>query len=97
MFAELLALHEEMIAQLRLERAEKVGSVEFLTSMIEQHEATAALLRAKLEDLNVDPARDDAIIITGEASSAAAKSQVTKFAQGTRGAETVRNNMTVKR
>jgi len=48
LLAELLTLHEEMIGQLCLERLESVGSADFLTAMIEQHEKTAAMLRAKL-------------------------------------------------
>lgn len=96
MVAELLALHEEMIVQLRLERLEVVGCGDFLTGMIDQHEKTAALLRAKLENRPADASDDGVIVITGEASSAAQKSLVTKFAQGARGVNSVRNEMTVK-
>lgn len=49
MLAELLALHEEMIEQLSLERLGAAGSAGFLTDMIEQHEKTAAALRARLK------------------------------------------------
>ena len=96
MLAELLALHEEMIVQLRLERHGVVGSADFLTGMIEQHEKTAAMLRARLENRLADASDEGVIVITGEASSAAQKSLVTKFAQGARGVTSVRNNMTVK-
>jgi hypothetical protein len=48
MLSELLYLHEEMIAQLCLERLEVVSNAEFLSGMIDQHEAAAALLRAQL-------------------------------------------------
>lgn len=46
--AELLALNEEMIEQLCLERVTSVGRADFLTGMINQHEKTAALLRTQL-------------------------------------------------
>jgi hypothetical protein len=39
-------LHEEMIAQLRLDRLSIVGTTDFLRSMIAQHEGAAAMLRA---------------------------------------------------
>ena len=50
MLAELLALHDEMVEQLRLERRGGADHAGFLAGMIEQHEKTAALLRAKLEN-----------------------------------------------
>jgi osmotically-inducible protein OsmY len=96
MLAELLVLHEEMIVQLRLERMGAAGSVEFLTGMIEQHEKTAAMLRAKLEQHDAGAITDGLILITGEASSETDKLLVTKSAEGTSGANSVRNNMTVK-
>jgi hypothetical protein len=96
MLAELLVLHEEMIAQLRLERLGAVGCVDFLTGLIEQHEKTAAMLRAKLEQHDAGAITDGLIVITGEASSDATKSLVTKSAEGAGGANVVRNNMTVK-
>jgi hypothetical protein len=49
MLAEFVALHEDMVEQLRLERLGTVGSTAFLTSLIDQHEKTAAMLRAKIE------------------------------------------------
>lgn len=49
MLIELLALHEEMIGQLRLERMEAAGNAAFLSGMIDQHEQTAAMIRAKLD------------------------------------------------
>lgn len=45
---ELLALNEEMIGQLHLERPSGAGTAGFLTKMIEQHEKAAALLRSQL-------------------------------------------------
>jgi len=97
MLGELLALHQEMIEQLRLERLGAVGSADFLTSMIEQHETMAAMLRAKLGTGEANGGNDGVMVITGEASSAAKKSLVTKFAKGVRGVRSVHNHMTVKR
>lgn len=54
MLAELLSLHREMIEQLKLERIATEGKVEFLTGLIEQHEKTAAMLRAKLETFHAN-------------------------------------------
>ena len=54
MLAELLALHGEMIEQLQLERLGSEDSVDFLTSLIDQHEKTAAMLRAKLENFELE-------------------------------------------
>ena len=50
LLVELLALNEEMIEQLHLERLSKSGTAGFLTKMIEQHEKAAALLRQQLAD-----------------------------------------------
>jgi starvation-inducible DNA-binding protein len=55
MLAELLALHEEMIVQLRTdseactERFKDAGTADFLTGLMKQHEKTAWMLRAQLE------------------------------------------------
>lgn len=55
MLSELLALHEEMIVQLRtdseacIERFKDAGTADFLTGLMEQHEKTAWMLRAQLE------------------------------------------------
>lgn len=55
MLAELLALHEEMIVQLRtdsaasLDRFHDAGTADFLTGLMERHEKAAWLLRAQLE------------------------------------------------
>ena len=49
LLAELLALNEEMIEQLRTERLGVVGATDFITGMIEHHERAAALLRTQLE------------------------------------------------
>ena len=46
MLAELVALHDDMIAQLRLECLRAVGSTNFLTGMIAEHEQRADELRA---------------------------------------------------
>lgn len=48
MLAELLALNEEMVEQLRLERLGPTGDSALLTGMIEQHENAAAMLRLQL-------------------------------------------------
>lgn len=55
MLSELLALHEEMIVQLRSDsdactkRFKDAGTADFLTGLMEQHEKTAWMLRAQLE------------------------------------------------
>lgn len=48
LLVELLALNEEMVAQLHLERQSETGTAGFLTKMIEQHEKAAALIRSQL-------------------------------------------------
>jgi len=58
MVAELLAMHEEMIVQLLLERLGVVGAADFLTSLIEQHEKAADMLRALLSNHEADPDHD---------------------------------------
>src|SRR5476651_2539101 len=45
MLLELLALHEDMIMQLRIERLEAAGTADFLTSMISRHERDAGQLQ----------------------------------------------------
>jgi len=55
MLAELLALHEEMIVQLRTDGEactksfNDTGTADFLTGLMEQHEKAAWMLRAQLE------------------------------------------------
>jgi starvation-inducible DNA-binding protein len=55
MISELLALHEEMIVQLRTDgeacmgRFNDAGTADFLTGLMKQHEKTAWMLRAQLE------------------------------------------------
>ena len=55
MVSELLALHEEMVVQLRADskactdRYKDAGTTDFLTGLMEQHEKTAWMLRAQLE------------------------------------------------
>jgi hypothetical protein len=46
--AELLALNEEMIRQLDLERTGAAGADPFVTALIDQHAASAALFREQL-------------------------------------------------
>lgn len=55
MLAELAALHDDMIAQLRLDCLRFVESTNFLSGMIAQHEKTAAELRAHLHVLATVP------------------------------------------
>jgi DNA-binding ferritin-like protein len=54
MLAELIALHEEMIVQLRAESQGANGHADHLTEMINQHEKTVAMLRARLENDQAD-------------------------------------------
>jgi starvation-inducible DNA-binding protein len=55
MLSELLALHEELIVQLRTdsdactERFKDAGTADFLTGLMEKHEKAAWMLRAQLE------------------------------------------------
>ncbi len=55
MLSELLALHEEMIVQLRTDseacttRFKDAGTADFLTGLMAQHEKAAWMLRAQLE------------------------------------------------
>ena len=51
LLSELLALNEEMIDQLNLERLGISGTTDFITHMIAQHEKAAAMLRAQLADM----------------------------------------------
>jgi hypothetical protein len=79
MLAELLALQEGMIAQLRLERLRVADTADFLTDMvdrfltgvIDQHEKAAALLRTQLENHPAETSNDGLIVITREDRSAA--------------------------
>jgi hypothetical protein len=78
MLVELLALQEEMIAQLRLERLRAADTADFLTGMIDhfltgvidQHEKAAALLRTQLENHPAETTNDGLIVITCEDRSA---------------------------
>jgi hypothetical protein len=54
LLADLLAMNEEMVVQLRLEQLSVIGTARFLSTMIEQHEKTAATLRAQLEKQRSD-------------------------------------------
>ncbi len=55
MVAELLALHEDLVTQLRTDSAAcatrflDAGTADFLTGLMKQHETTAWMLRAQLE------------------------------------------------
>ena len=54
MLSELLALHEDLVVQLRkdaasAERLGDIGTTDFLTGLLEQHEKAAWMLRAQLE------------------------------------------------
>ena len=55
MLAELLALHEDLVLQLRGDaeacttRFKDIGTADFLTGLLEQHEKTAWMLRSQLE------------------------------------------------
>jgi len=54
MLSELLALHEDLVVQLRTgaacaERFGDIGTVDFLTSLLKQHEKAAWMLRSHLE------------------------------------------------
>lgn len=56
MLSELLALHEEMIVQLRtdseasIDNFKDAGTADFLTGLMKQHEKVAWMLRAQLEN-----------------------------------------------
>ncbi len=56
MLSELLALHEDLIVQLRTDaeacaaRYKDAGTADFLTGLMEQHEKAAWMLRAQLEN-----------------------------------------------
>jgi len=71
MLSELLALHEQMIVQLRREHLGVVVIANFLTDTIDQHEKAAALLRTQFESHATDAAHEDMIIITPNDSSEA--------------------------
>lgn len=64
MLAQVIALHEEMIAQLRADcavcggRFRDFGTVEFLTLLSEQHEHAAVMLRTRLEPDGWEVMRD---------------------------------------
>jgi hypothetical protein len=50
MITELLAMHEEMVAQLLVERLGVTGTADFLTGLIAQHQKAAAMLRTLLSN-----------------------------------------------
>jgi starvation-inducible DNA-binding protein len=64
MFSELLALHEEMIVQLRTDseacsdRFHDAGTADFLTDLMTRHEKMAWMLRAELETEEAEAALD---------------------------------------
>lgn len=55
MLGELLALNEEMIVQLRLERISVKGTTDFLSEMITQHERIVSRLGAQLKRHQAGP------------------------------------------
>src|ERR1017187_6293201 len=77
MFAELLALQEGMIAQLRRERLRVANTADFLTDMIDhfltgvidQHEKAAALLRTQFKNHPAATTNDGLVVITRKNSS----------------------------
>ena len=50
MLLELLAMNEEMVAQLRIEQAEAAETPEFIAGLINEHEVAAERLRAELRN-----------------------------------------------
>jgi hypothetical protein len=88
MLAELLALQEGMIAQLRLERLRVADTADFLTDMIDhfltgaidQHEKAAALLRTQLNSHSAETTNDGLIVITREDISDAGTFPAARFA-----------------
>jgi len=68
MLTELLAMHEEMIVQLRVERAEIAGTAGFLSGLIAQHEKAAAQLRIRLDTPGMDPISADECLVIRENS-----------------------------
>jgi hypothetical protein len=85
MLEDLLALHEEMVVQLVLERISVVGTADFLLGLIDQHEKAAAMIRALLENAAAHAAGDGMVVIPSEASSDAEKFLIAGFAPGLRG------------
>ncbi len=65
MLAGLLALHEELIVQLRTDseactrRFEDAGTADFLTGLMEQHEKAAWMLRAQLETEEAEASQNE--------------------------------------
>jgi hypothetical protein len=88
MLAELLALQEGMIAQLRLERLRVADTADFLTDMIDhfltgvinQHEKAVALLRTQLNSHSAETTYDGLIVITREDISDAGTFPAPRFA-----------------
>jgi starvation-inducible DNA-binding protein len=64
MLSELLALHEELIVQLRADSAactarfHDAGTADYLTGLMELHEKTAWMLRAQLETEDAEATQD---------------------------------------
>ncbi len=91
--AEVLGVHERMLGHLALELLD----VGFLPELIAQYEAAAAIRRADPECPRTNAVADGVIVLTGEASSAAARAGITRSAQGSSAANMVSNQMTVKK
>jgi len=86
MLEDLLALHEEMIVQLVLERLSVVGTADFLQGLIVQHEKAAAMIRTLLQNAAADAAGDGMVSIPSAARSDAEKFLIAGFAPGLHGA-----------
>lgn len=81
MLAELLSLHEEMLAQMHRQRFSVIGTADFRTCIMKQHERAAAMLRAQLESSAPFSVGADAVAATHEAGSAAENSFALMFAK----------------
>jgi len=96
MLSELLALHEDMILQLHLERREAVEAADFLTGLIGQHESAAAMLRAHLETHGANTTTNDHAVVR-HAGSTAEKASATGLAQDIHGVKPVGSRTTLPR
>jgi len=91
--AEVSGVHERMLGHLAFELLD----VGFLPELIAQYEVAAAFRRANPESPRTNAVADGVIVLTGEASSAAARAGITRSAQGSSAVNTVSNQMTVKK
>jgi hypothetical protein len=74
MLSELLALHDQMVVQLRREHLGVIVIASYLTGEIDRHEKAAALLRAQSGNPSADTVIDGMVIITRQDSSDVKKS-----------------------